>query len=64
MNAIKILTTLIGSVLIGFAFFGLTFSAMVAEDGALRATSLGLLAGIVAFGLTFLVVLTILDMGK
>ena len=55
---------LIGSALIGFAFFGLTYSALLEDDGVLRAVSLGLLAGIVAFSLTFVVVLTIVDRGR
>ena len=61
---LKLFITLFASALVGLAFLGLTYSALVAEDGALRAASVGLLAGIVAFSLVFIVVLTILDLRK
>ena len=53
MDVMKLLA-LLGSSLIGFAFFGLTFSATV-EDGILRAISVGLISGMVSFVLTLLV---------
>ena len=55
---------LIGAALVAFALFALTFSAIVAEDGALRATAFGVIFGLTGFGLTFVTVHAILDTGK
>ena len=63
MSAAKIFT-IVAAGLVAFALFGLTYSATVAEDGVLRATSFGVIFGLVGFSLTFIVVRSILDMGK
>ena len=60
----KKILTLVGAGLIGFALFGLTYSAIVEQDGILRATSFGVIFGMVGFSLTVVVVRVILDMGK
>ncbi len=64
MNAtlVKILT-LVGACLVAFILFGLTYSATV-EDGILRATSVGLLAGLLGFGMSIFAVRMFLDIGK
>ena len=58
----KILT-LVGACLVAFVLFGLTYSATV-EDGILRATSVGLLAGMLGFAMSILAVWLFLDIGK
>ena len=61
-NLAKILTLVIGGI-VAFSFFGLTFSA-VQDDGILRATSAGLLLGLIGFSLTVLAVKIFQDIGK
>ena len=58
----KILTLALGS-LVAFVFFGLTYSA-TADDGVLRATSVGLMAGLLGFGLTVFSVWMFWSIGK
>ena len=61
-NLTKILTLFVGGI-VAFAFFGLTYSA-VQEDGVLRATSAGLLLGLIGFSITVLAVKVFKDIGK
>ena len=61
-NLTKILTLFVGGI-VAFAFFGLTYSA-VQEDGVLRATSAGLLLGLIGFSITVLTVKVFKDIGK
>ena len=58
----KILTPA-GSSLVAFILFGLTYSA-TAEEGILRATSAGLLAGLLGFAMSVFAVWLFLDHGK
>ncbi len=58
----KILT-LAGGSLVAFILFGLTYSATV-EEGVLRATSVGLLAGLLGFAMSVFAVWLFLDLGK
>ncbi len=62
VNLAKILTLVIGGI-VAFSFFGLTFSA-VQDDGILRATSAGLLLGLIGFSLTVLAAKIFQDIGK
>ena len=55
---------LISASLIAFALFGLTFAALAAEDGALRATAFAVIFGLTGFSLTFVTVQAIMDTGK
>ena len=59
---VKILTLIVGGIF-AFSVFGLTFSA-VQDDGILRATTAGLLLGLVGFCFTVLVAKVFSDMGK
>ena len=55
MNAMRIFT-LVVAIIVAFAFFGLIYSATIVADGALRATSLGLLGGLIGFFMAVCVV--------
>ena len=63
MNAMRIFTLLV-AVVVAFAFFGLIYSATIVADGALRATSLGLLGGLIGFFMAVFVVHMFRDLGK
>ena len=64
MNAAKILVILVASV-IAFALFGLSFSAVLGDgEGLLRATSVGLLVGLLSFLGTFWIARVLSDLGK
>lgn len=55
--------TLVGASQVAFILFGLTYSATV-EEGVLRATSVGLLAGLLGFAMSVFAVWLFLDLGK
>lgn len=57
------LLTLAGGILVAFILFGLTYSATV-EEGILRATAVGLLAGLLGFAMSVFAVWLFLDLGK
>jgi hypothetical protein len=61
-NVVNILTLLAAGT-VAFSLFGLTFSA-VQEDGILRATSAGLMLGLIGFSLTVLAIKVVNDIGK
>ena len=64
MNAAKILVILVASI-IAFALFGLSFSAVLEDgEGLLRATSVGLLVGLVSFFGTVWIARVLSDLGK
>ena len=64
MNAAKILVILVASI-IALALFGLSFSAVLGDgEGLLRATSVGLLVGLVSFLGTFWIARLLSDLGK
>ena len=64
MNAAKILVILVASI-IAFALFGLSFSAVLGDgEGLLRATSVGLLVGLLSFLGTFWIARVLSDLGK
>ncbi len=58
----KILT-LVGASLMAFALFGLTFSALL-EDGVLKATSAGLLFGVLGFMASLLIARMLTDLSQ
>jgi uncharacterized protein YacL len=55
--------TLIGASLMAFALFGLTFSALL-DDGVLKATSAGLLFGMLGFMVTLLIARMLADLSQ
>ena len=64
MNAAKILVILVASI-IASALFGLSFAAVLGDgDGLLRATSVGLLVGLVSFLGTVWIARVLSDLGK
>ena len=64
MNAAKILVILVASI-VAFALFGLSFSAVLEDgEGLLRATSVGLLVGLVSFLGTVWIARVLSDLGK
>ena len=55
--------TLVGAGLMAFALFGLTFSALL-EDGVLKATSAGILFGMLGFMVVLLIARMLADLSQ
>ena len=64
MNAAKLLVILTAAI-VAFALFGLSFSAVVGDgESLLRATSVGLLAGLAGFLGTVWIARVLSDLGR